>query len=133
MKVHLTNVDLPISGVQVIKEGTRLRIFFDFVEEQNPATDPDDVEHSPENFFVAENIDIEGHQGYGAIISGIVNGRYSNDDVQAIMANYELAKDETSSITPEKREEYLADYQTWQQWRSHAKDVAREVLNEIGG
>ncbi len=132
MRVHMTNVDLPTSGVQVIKEGTRLRIFFDFEEEQNPATDPDELEGCPDNFYVCENIDIEGDQSYGAIISGIVNGRYSNDDVQAIMANYELAKDETSTITEEKRAEYIQDYQTWQEWRAHAKAVAKEVMNEIG-
>lgn len=133
MKVHMTDIDIPASGVIVVKEGTRLRIFFDIEGEQNPATDPDEIEHSPKNFYVGQNVDIEGEQNYGAIISGIVNDRFTNDDVQAILANYELAKDEASSIGDQKRAEYVEDYKAWQEWRAHAKEVAKKVLAEIGG
>lgn len=130
MRVQMTNVVLPQNGVTTVKEGTRIRIYFDYEEANITYDSPEDAETAPDNIYYCENIDVEGDQSYGAIVAAIHNGRYSNDDIQAIIGNYELAKDETSDIASDKREEYKADYDAWQAWRSHAKDIARKVLAE---
>ncbi len=130
MKVYKTIETLPESGIIVIQEGGTTRLFFDFQVAEIPVQEG---EEQPEGMYTCENIDFSGGTEYGTIVSAIHNGRYSNDEVQAILANYELAKDETSSITEEKRAEYIEDYQTWQAWRTHAKEIATIVIEQFIG
>ncbi|MEF9922981.1 MAG: hypothetical protein RR854_00205 [Muribaculaceae bacterium] len=59
---------------------------------------------------------------YGAIVSAIIGTKYSTSDTEAIMLNYQLG-----SATP-KAEEYKKEYQLLQEWRTHAKDVAKKCL-----
>lgn len=68
---------------------------------------------------------------YNDIVSAIVSDKYSNDDVQAIIANYTEVMDEDSDIDEEKREEYISEYSDYQQWRKHAKAIANEVLEHL--
>lgn len=122
MKVYMTpEKGAPMGGLKVMNEGNVLRLFFDW-------QDVEPVEEGADQQFTCENIDVVGARDYGSIVSAIVNGRYSPDDVQAILANYELAKDTESAISEEKRAEYLADYAAFQAWRAHAKEVAAQVL-----
>ena len=105
-----------------------MRLFFDFSEPQVPEGE----ESYPEDLKACESIDVAGNS-YGEIVSAIVNDHYSPDSYQAILANYELAKDKNSGITPEKKAEYLAEYAAFQDWRSHAKEVAHIAVNQIQG
>lgn len=57
---------------------------------------------------------------YGSLVSAIVRGRYSEDDVEAIVNNYLAAPDEGA---------HTADFQQLQQWRSEAKIRAREIIS----
>jgi len=66
---------------------------------------------------------------YATLVSAIIESRYSNDEVSAIMLNSLEALDLTSSITDEKRADYLAEYADLQAWRAHAKEIAREVAS----
>lgn len=125
MKVYMNaEKGAPMGDLKIVNEGNVLRLFFDWQLEEP-------VEEDVDLSYRCENIDVVGDRDYGSIISAIVNGRYSPDDVQAIMANYELAKDSESNITEEKRAEYIADYAAFQEWRAHAKDVATRVLIQL--
>ena len=128
MKTLVQIATIPESGVHVIIEGQLLRLFFDFTAPQVPEGE----ESYPEDIKACESIDVNGHV-YGEIVSAIINDHYSPDAYQAILANYELAKDSKSGITPEKKAEYLAEYATFQAWRSHAKEVAHIVVESIQG
>ena len=128
MKTLIQIEVIPESGVKVILEGNLVRLFFDFSEPQVPEGE----ESYPEDIKACESIDVAGN-AYGEIVSAIVNDHYSPDAYQAILANYELAKDKNSGITPEKKAEYLAEYAAFQEWRSHAKEVAHIVVDFIQG
>jgi len=124
MKASYQMTELPQSGVKVTVEGAILRLLFDFSQatpaEGEVATD----------IYNCESVDVNGRT-YGDIVSAIVNDRYSADEVQAIMANYAEALDGSSDITAEKRAEYLAEYEDYQTWRKHAKEVAHTVVSEL--
>lgn len=117
----------PSDNVMVEREGSLLRVYFDFNKEVVKDFDGNVVEEPVQ--YSCQNVDIRGEHGYGSIVGAIVNDRYSNDDVQAIQFNYELAKDDESNITKEKREEYISEYNEFQEYRAHAKEVAEKVIN----
>ena len=118
---------LPSDGVAITLEGTLLRVLFDF--EKVEAQEGDDM-HMPkaDDLYYCESIDVNG-RGYGDIISAIVNDRYPTDEKDAIMANYELVKD---NLCPEeKKAEYIAEYQALQSWRTRAKEIAKIITSKL--
>lgn len=121
---------VPESGIICKEEGSVLRVYFDIkphvpvVSENEPERMQDE---SAAPIYVCENVDAEGRT-YGDIVSAIVNDRYTADDVQALQANYIEAKDPESTISEEKREEYLTEYSNFQAWRKRAKEVASAVV-----
>lgn len=121
MKTYMKVTNMPTNGILSIKEGSLLRLFFDFVAV------PPTEESSNEDQYSCENIDVEGSD-YGSIISAIVKGKYSDNDKDAIFANYEEAKDTTSDLDAEKRTEYLQEYSDFQAWRKKAKDIANTII-----
>lgn len=133
MKSFRNTSDVPASGIEVIKEGDMIRLFFDFAKVETTSSDSADTESGETKVEQSSctNIDIVGAVDYSSIVSAIVNGKYNNNDVQAIIANYELAKDSSSDITDDKRTEYLNDYAEFQTYRAHAKEIANQVLTLI--
>lgn len=123
---HISTV--PESGVLVVLEGLLTRLFFDFT----PVVPPNDEEPAPEDLYNCESIDVYGRDK-GELISAIVKDHYNDDSRDALNANYNLAKDEESSLTPDKRAEYIAEYNAFQEWRAHAKDIARIAESIIEG
>lgn len=111
-------------GVQVTVEGSLVRLFFDYAKNEI------DVEGEKHEQLVCENVDAVGRT-YEELVSSIVTDRYSADKREAIFANYEEAKDETSELTKEKRAEYLKEYSDFQAWRKHAKEIANEALAKL--
>lgn len=111
-------------GVQVTVEGRLVRLFFDYAKNEI------DVEGEKHEQLVCENVDAVGRT-YEELVSSIVTDRYSADKREAIFANYEEAKDETSELTKEKRAEYLKEYSDFQAWRKHAKEIANEALAKL--
>ena len=118
---------LPSDGVAITLEGTLLRVLFDF--EKVEAQEGDDI-HMPkaDDLYYCESIDVNG-RGYGDIISAIVNDRYPTDEKDAIMANYELVKDDL--CPEEKKSEYIAEYQALQNWRTRAKEIAKIIISKL--
>lgn len=127
MKVFMNLPVAPSDNVMVEHEGNLLRVYFDFKKEDVTDIEGNVVEDPVQ--FSCQSVDIRGEHGYGNVVGAIVNDKYSPDDVQAITANYELAKDEESAITEEKRSEYLEEYKEFQAYRAHAKEVASKVIN----
>lgn len=110
--------------LNVIVEGTMLRIFFDY--EDVSATEEDGNVQK----YMCENVDVEG-KSYADIVSALIRSMYSQDRVEAVMANYEVAKDTTSTITEIKRSEYMAEYNNYQNYRQKAKQIAEEVVSKL--
>ncbi len=129
MKAIVNLSELPGSGVLVIIEGELVRLFFDFSQHVVPAPEGEEVEQ-PQDLYDCENVDAMGRTK-ADLVSSIVNDHYSADQVQALTANYAMAQDPDSGITPEKREEYTEEYAAYQSWRAHAKDVAITALQYI--
>ena len=129
MKVLMNLPVAPSNNVMVEREADLLRVYFDFNRE--PVYDEEGNEQNEPVQYSCQNVDIRGRFGYDDIVSGIINDKYSFDQFQAIVFNYELAKDENSDITDTKREEYLAEYQALQSYRAHAKEVAVKVIGMI--
>lgn len=124
------NIDVaPSDNVLIEREGDLVRVYFDFKREKVYGMDGKEVETPIQHS--CQNVDVRGNHSYGAFVGAIVNDKYSADDVQALQFNYELAKDEDSLISDEKREEYLAEYKAFQDWRAHAKEVAAKVIEKL--
>lgn len=111
-------------GVQVTVEGGLVRLFFDYAKNEI------NVEGEKREQLVCENVNATGRT-YEELVSAIVTDRYSTDKREAIFANYEEAKDQTSGLTEEKRNEYLKEYSDFQAWRKCAKKVATEALAKL--
>lgn len=111
-------------GVQVTIESNLIRLFFGFEKITI------DYDGGKREQVVCESIDVNSRT-YEGIVSAIIVDHYPSDKKDAIMANYEEAKDETSELTAEKRAEYLKEYADFQAWRKHAKDIATEVLTKL--
>ena len=118
---------LPADGVTVTLEGKLLRVLFDFEKVEFPERENNHMQKA-DNLYYCESIDVHGH-GYGDIISAIVNDRYPTDQKDAIMANYELVKDD--HCPEEKKDEYISEYQALQDWRAHAKEIAKVITSKL--
>lgn len=105
---------LPESGVYVIREGHMVRLFFDLI----PAEDG----------YACNNVDVPLPATYGRVVGAIIADSYTADMREAIISNYEEAKDQTSGISDEKRKEYIAEYNDFQLYRKKAKQIARLIL-----
>ena len=122
MKVLMNLAVAPSDNVMTTQEGNLLRVYFDFHKEEVKDNEGNVVNDPVQ--FSCQQVDVVGRHGYGDIVSAIVNDKYSPDQIQAVMFNYELAKDDDSLISDEKREEYLSEYQALQEYRAHAKEIA---------
>ena len=61
---------------------------------------------------------------YANVISAIIQSRYSDSEITAIVMNNMQANDINSEISQEKRKEYISEYTELQSWRKHAKEIA---------
>ena len=133
MKCNYEFQAIPESGIIAYPEGDIIRIFFDITPALSAMTESDSAigedTGSPQTYD-CNQIDVHGRT-YSDIVSAIISDKYSNDDVQAIIANYTEVMDENSEIPDEKRNEYLDEYSAYQQWRKHAKAIAAEVLEQL--
>jgi len=132
MKTNLQTSGIPEGGVLVICEGLLTRLFFDFEAETVPQDGTAQDGTAQDMLYGCENVDVRS-RSYGAIVSAIVNDRYGSDAVQAVLSNYEEARDADSGLAEEKRAEYLSEYAAFQSWRTHAKEVARKAVALLAG
>lgn len=137
MKMMCNMAKLPKDGVKVLLEGNFLQVSYDFEAIEQPAeesADSDAMRMVPKNAYIGEYVELRGgERGYDAIISAIVEDKYPTDKMDAVRLNYELAKDDSISISDEKRAEYFAEYKAMQEWRIHAKEIATIAVGIIEG
>ena len=65
---------------------------------------------------------------YADVISTIIQSRYSDSEITAIVMNNMQANDINSEISQDKRKEYISEYAELQSWRKHAKEIASSLL-----
>lgn len=127
------NGDAP-KDVSAKVSGDVLRITYDYVKSE-PKKDSEGNVVVGDNAYSAEYIELRGCvRSYDAIASAIIEDKYPSDKMDAIRLNYELAQNaDTTGITlsDEKKEEYIAEYKAMQEWRIHAKEVAKTAVELI--
>ena len=64
---------------------------------------------------------------YADVIAAIIQSRYSDSEITAIVMNNMQANDINSEISQEKRKEYISEYTKLQAWRKHAKEIASSL------
>ena len=64
---------------------------------------------------------------YADVIASIIQSRYSDSEITAIVMNNMQANDINSEISQEKRKEYISEYTELQSWRKHAKEIASSL------
>ncbi len=138
MKCNYQFPSIPQSGVIAYTEGNLIRIFFDITPAESNPTEigADGSEENNEEAEIPQTydctqVDVTGGRSYGDIVSAIINDKYSADDVQAIIANYTEVNEEDTEISEEKQQEYLNEYAAYQQYRKHAKSIAKIVLEQL--
>lgn len=110
------------SGVEVTRENGLMLLSFDFDKVESK-----DIEGNVVCQLRSEFVEVSG-SSYGDIVNAIIKDKYPDDVKDATILDKQLADDAESSITDEKRKEYLQNYADFQTWRIHAKEIAKEVL-----
>lgn len=133
MKIQYTMAELPKDNVKVSVSGNYLQVAYDFVRiEQNA---DDSMRMAVENSCQGEYIELRGGiRSYDAVASAIIEDKYPSDKMDAIRLNFELAQNSavaSIALADSKREEYIAEYKAMQEWRIHAKEIARKAVDLI--
>lgn len=128
--------ELPKDNVKVSVSGNYLQVAYDFVRIEQKADDANDsMRMAQENSWQGEYIELrDGIRSYDAIASAIIEDKYPSDKMDAIRLNFELAQNSavaSISLAESKREEYIAEYKAMQEWRIHAKEIARKAVDLI--
>jgi hypothetical protein len=117
-----------VPELTVQRDGEILMINFDFEKVEREATE---TEPEPsDKFYQFTAVHHRGSTDYAEIVSAIINDKYSLDEVQAIIANYTEAM--TATDPTDKQKEYIEEYQTFQAYRKHAKEIAGKVIETEG-
>ena len=136
MKIQCTMAELPKDNVKVTVSGNYLQVAYDFVRIEQKSEDSNDGMHMVlENSCQGEYIELRGGiRSYDAIVSAIIEDKYPSDKMDAIRLNFELAQNSAVAaidLDESKCEEYLAEYKAMQEWRIHAKEIARKAVELI--
>lgn len=130
--------ELPKDNVKVSVSGNYLQVAYDFVRIEQKADDSNgSMRMAVENSCQGEYIELRGGiRSYDAIVSAIIEDKYPSDKMDAIRLNFELAQNGAVAaidLDDSKCDEYIAEYKAMQEWRIHAKEIARkavELINE---
>ena len=128
--------ELPKDNVKVTLSGNYLQVAYDFVRIEQKSEDSKDGMHMMlENSCQGEYIELRGGiRSYDAIASAIIEDKYPSDKMDAIRLNFELAQNSavaSIALDDSKRDEYIAEYKEMQEWRIHAKEIARKAVELI--
>lgn len=107
-------------------EGKEVRVNFDTVAEMvSVSTGEGDSGERAEQQEVYEAyvVRVEQPLGYDKVVSAIVSAAYPSDKMQAIINNHLLDSEDDDDY-----EAHTEEFEAMQQWRKHAKEVAREVI-----
>lgn len=133
MKAIIELAKKPKSGdIVAYLEENLVRVFIDLQQHYRTEIDEEGNEQTvkADGQYDCRSIDTDA-KDYGGIVDAVISEKYPISSQYAILANKQLADDPESSITQEKREEYLSDYAEFQTYRQHAKDIAHEVCTKL--
>lgn len=126
----------PKENVSVAVSGDILRVTYDYTKSEPKKDDEGNVVVG-DKAYSADYIELYGgERSYDAIVSAIIEDKYPSDKMDAIRLNFELAQNgavDTIELSDEKCDEYLAEYKAMQEWRIHAKEIARKAVELIAG
>lgn len=109
----------------VSDEGGCIRVNFDVEEAEvdvSTFSDGKDGERTvKKNVFKAYVVRIPKPATYDGIVSSIISAAYPADKMQAIINNHLLEGDDEDG-------DHEAEFKAMQNWRKHAKEIAREVM-----
>lgn len=114
-------------------EGNCVRINFDVEQiELANGTDSDENNGTTRMAYAAYVVRIEQPVERDKVIDAIVSAAYPSDKMQAIINNHfaNLAKIADGKKLDVDDEEHEAEYNAMQEWRTKAKSVAKNVLEE---
>lgn len=114
--------DLP--ELKVIQSGGIYQIMFNFESVEHASEEEEEADD--QKHFKCELIEVKSLD-YSSIVSAVIRGKYTQDDVEAILSNYQLCKDGEAG---DKCSVYTQRYTEYQARRVLAKDVANEVMNK---
>lgn len=113
-------------------EGNFVRINFDVekIELEN-GMDSNEGKKTTRMAYAAHVVRIEQPMERGKVIDAIVTAVYPTDKMQAIINNHfaNLAKISDGKKLDADEEEHEAEYEAMQAWRTKAKAVAKDVLD----
>ena len=109
----------------VSDEGVCIRVNFDVEEAEvdvSAASGGEDGERTvKKTVFEAYVVRVPQPANYDSIVSAIVSAAYPADKMQAIINNHLLESDDENG-------EHEAEFKAMQDWRKHAKEIAKEVV-----
>lgn len=114
-------------------EGNFVRINFDVEQiELANGTDSDENKSTTRMAYAAYVVRIEQPVERDKVVDAIVTAVYPTDKMQAIINNHfaNLAKIADGKKLDADEEEHEAEYNAMQEWRTKAKAVAKDVLEE---
>lgn len=135
MKTYFDLVgETPKENVSIKVSSDWMRVTYDYVK-SSPKKDKEGNVVVGDNAYSAEYIELrDGIRSYDAIVSAIIEDKYPSDKMDAIRLNFELAQNSavaSISLDDSKRKEYIAEYKAMQEWRIHAKEIARKAVDLI--
>lgn len=113
-------------------EGNTIRINFDVEQiELANGTDSSEGKKATRMAYAAHVVRIEQPMERGKVVDAIVSSAYPTDKMQAIINNHfaNLAKIADGEKLDADDEEHEAEYEAMQKWRTKAKAVATDVID----
>lgn len=113
-------------------EGNTIRINFDVEQiELANGTDSNKGKNTTRMAYAAHVVRIEQPVERGKVVDAIVSSAYPTDKMQAIINNHfaNLAKIADGKKLDADDEEHEAEYEAMQKWRTKAKAVATDVID----
>lgn len=115
-------------------EGNVVRINFDVeqIELENGMDRDESKEKTTRLAYSAYVVRIEQPVERDKVVDAIISSAYPTDKMQAIINNHfaNLAKIADGKELDADEEEHEAEYNAMQEWRTRAKSVAKDVLEE---
>ena len=112
-------------------EGNTIRINFDVEQIELVNSSMDSKEPTTRMAYAAHVVRIEQPVERGKVVDAIVSSAYPTDKMQAIINNHfaNLAKIADGKKLDADDEEHEAEYNAMQEWRTNAKAVATDVID----
>lgn len=130
MEIRKSTFDYSPSLIEY--EGNTIRINFDVEQiELANGTDSSEGKKATRMAYAAHVVRIEQPMERGKVVDAIVSSAYPTDKMQAIINNHfaNLAKIADGKKLDADDKEHEAEYEAMQEWRTKAKAVATDVID----